>query len=58
MNTVYTGALRHVAQALAGALVSKGLITADGQELVIGAVVSAVTLGWYLVSNRTKAIGK
>lgn len=52
MNPIYAGALRHVAQTVAGMLAAKGYISADGTELVVGAVVSVATLGWYLVSAR------
>lgn len=52
MNPIYIGAVRHIAQAVAGALVTKGVISADGTELVVGALTSVVTLGWYLVAAR------
>lgn len=54
MNPVILGAVRHIVQVGAGALATRGIIDANGVELVVGAAVSAATLVWYLVDRRLK----
>jgi hypothetical protein len=55
MQVAVIGALRHLIQLGAGALVAKGVIDAAGVELVVGAGMSLVTLGWYLVERKLAA---
>lgn len=43
---------RHGGQLLAGYLVSKGVIDGSMTETVIGIIVSAATLGWFLYSKK------
>ena len=51
MDLTVLGVARHILQLAAGALLARGYIDASGVDLVIGAGVSAVTLGWYLVKR-------
>ena len=51
MDTILSIA-RHGGQLLAGYLISKGIIDGSMQETIIGLVVSAATLGWFLYSKK------
>ncbi len=51
MDLTLIGAARHMLQLGAGALLARGFIDASGVDMVVGAGVSAVTLGWYLVKR-------
>lgn len=42
-----TGVIRHVAQFVAGILVSKGYLDGSMQETFVGVLVGIAALGWY-----------
>jgi hypothetical protein len=47
--------IRNVAQALTGALITRGVVNGDQKELVISAVVGIATLAWSLYSSHSHA---
>lgn len=47
--------VRHGGQLLAGYLIGKGYIDESMTETLIGAMVSIVTLAWYLIQKKKKA---
>lgn len=54
METILSIA-RHGGQLVAGYLISKGIIDESMTETVIGLIVSAATLGWFLYSKKKDA---
>lgn len=51
MDLTIVGVVRHLLQLGAGALLARGVIDASGVDLIVGAGVSLVTLGSYLVKR-------
>jgi len=46
------GTVRHILQFLAGAAVSRGIVSDSDTALIVGAGVFAVTLAWSWISKR------
>lgn len=53
LNTFVLPITRHLLTAGGAALVSKGILDGQGVELLSGAVINLVSLGWMLYAKKT-----